>query len=328
MPMNEQQAREYLGGLSNKYGASVEQGDIDRLQQTNDDDLGRLQSAYEAQYQRRGASGQTGSGTDSAELTKQGYGSGRDETADDAFGQTQQRDVQSSNSGNSGSNDPFLGNQGGNSNQGPPEWYRQEIERQRAAETERKAKGDALYGTLMDRAKQSLAVDRTDPGIRSQADAFSAQQMRGMRNQMSDLAESAGPYAQGQLRNEQRMANERYGATTGAFEAELMNREVAARRNEISDALGQMGGMLSADQQMGIQRELGLLDSGLRDRGLDIQRQLGFGDLGLRGRQIDNQNNQFYSNQRTMNDQFLAQLGLNAEDRGRYWDAIYSGILG
>lgn len=181
---------------------------------------------------------------------------------------------------------------------------------------------DELYNTYLQRSKRGLAIDRNDPAVRGQADAYSANEERARRNYLGDLAERLGPGAN--LRGEQRMAAERVGQRTGAFEAELMGRELTSRRQEIATALQSMQGMLTQEQENALRRELTQYDNAIRQQ-----------QLALQGRQLDMQNSQFYSNlglqnrQLDMqNDQFLANLGFQTDDRRSYWDAIRSGLLG
>ena len=309
--------QDWLEELSKRTGASVEQSDLDRLAQTNaGDDRDRLMDAYESQYERRGASGQTGSGMDSDEATAAGYGSSRDERTDDiagmhegssGWGTPDERREQGggmqgwTGGGGGGSSSSFSSSTGMF-----PDWYKgmmeKQLERQTAMDAQNKDRGDALYGRLSGRADQGLAIDRNDPIIRAQADAFAANQRRAQRNDMSDLAERAGPLAN--IRGEQRMAAERYGAKTGEFEAQLMGRELTARRDEIAQALAQMGGMLSGDQQRALQAQLSQMDQAIKEAGVnlgfksndnDMQRallanQLGWGNLGL---EAENQYNQW-----------------------------------
>lgn len=161
---------------------------------------------------------------------------------------------------------------------------------------ENDARKNSLFDMLMGRAQQGLGVSRTDPAVRAQADAYSANEERARRNYISDYAEKAGPYAN--TRGAERMASEKSGQRSGAFEAELMGREINAKRQEISDALQQMGGLLTSDQQMSLQRELSLLDNALRQQSIN-----------------------------SGNDQFSAQLGFNYADRSSYWDALRRGLL-
>lgn len=164
-------------------------------------------------------------------------------------------------------------------------------------------RNDALWSTLMDRAKQSLVVDRNNPVIRAQADAYSANEERGRRNYISDTAERQGPLAN--IQGERRMAAERSAQRSGAFEAQLMGQELSARRAEIAQALAGAQGMLSADQTRQLQQQLGLIDAALRSQGQSQSY-----DLGLRS-----------------NDLGLRNLGLQDWDRQQYWDMVRMGLI-
>lgn len=131
--------------------------------------------------------------------------------------------------------------------------------------------GHAFYQQLLDRSKQSLSVDPNDPAIKSQTDAFRAEQTRAGRDYVSDQAERLGPYAGGALEGERRIAAEHAGQATASFQGELMGRELSARRDEIAQALSLLSGRLSATEQMALQRELAQIDAQLRSRGLDLQ---------------------------------------------------------
>lgn len=374
----------WLEDLSRRTGASVEQSDLERLQQTNPDDPNnpanndttRLRQALESQYARRGASGQTGSGMGSEEATARGYGSGRGETAEDY--------IPSASRPSGGGGVPpmasWLGSGGGSAGGGGdsfnvnmPDYSKyfeqqnraleqqntylgqmQEAARAREAqiaqrESAQQAQRDQLYGTLMGRAQQSTNINADDPVIRGQVEAFRNEQTRGKRDYLSDVAESAGSLAN--LRGEKRMAAERTGQATGGFQAQLLGRELSAKRAEIADALQSMGGMLSADQQANLTRELGNIDSQLRSVGTGFQGAgvgfggaaaagglgLGFGRLGLdtelgRGALSNElqralmQNQQFYSGLGSQQDQFLADLGLRAENQFNYWRDPLRGL--
>ena len=132
-------------------------------------------------------------------------------------------------------------------------------------------RAEALYQQLLGRSQQGLGITRNDPTIRAQADAYGANEERAKRNYLSDTAEQAGPYAN--LQGERRMASERQGQRTGSFEAELMGRELTSRRQEIAQALTSMQGMLSADQQAGLMREMAALDAAIKREGLAVQKE-------------------------------------------------------
>lgn len=179
------------------------------------------------------------------------------------------------------------------------------------AATQNGQRNTDLYNTLMQRANESLAVSPNDPTIRAQTDAYSAQQDRGARNTLADLAEKAGPNAN--LTGQTRLANEQAAQNTGAFQAQLMGNELQARRNDIAQALNGMQGMLTADEQAQLERELGVMDNAIKQQSLTLQ-----------GQSL----NQDWQKALLNNQQFLDQLGLNAEDRAAYWDAVNSGTIG
>lgn len=179
-----------------------------------------------------------------------------------------------------------------------------------AVAAENKARNDALYAQLLQRSQQSLAIDRNDPIIRGQADAYSANEERSRRNYLADTAERSGPLAN--LRGEERLASERVGQRTGSFEAELMGRELTARREEIAQALTGMQGLLTTDQQQALQRELAQIDAAIR------QQQLSITSKGM---------DQDWQKALLQNEQFMSSLGLQAEDRSSYWDALRRGLI-
>lgn len=154
----------------------------------------------------------------------------------------------------------------------------------------------ALYDQLMSRAQQSTTIDQNDPNIRQQTDAYNANATRQMRDYISGVAEGASPYAN--LTGEKRMANEKVAQDTGNLRSTLIGNEITARRTEIQNALSQMGGMLTASQQLALQKELGLLDANLRQQGIN-----------------------------SGNDQFSATLGLNSTNQANYWDSLRSGLI-
>ena|SRR3990167_9392076 len=306
---------DWLKNLSSQTGAEVEQSDLDRLRNTNPgDDLDRLMGAYESQYKVRGDSGQTGSGQDSSERSAAGYGSARTETADDRSGGDLSGDSRGRPTPTSTTNSWLnKGGAGGGTTVAFPDWYRQLLEGQQsqaaAQAAANKERSDALYGRLKSDADQSLAIDRNDPIIRAQSDAFAANQERGRRNYISDTAESTGPFAN--IQGEKRMASERYGAETGKFEAGLLGQELMSRRAQISQRLNSMAGMLSGEQQQELQRQLSLMDQAIKEQQVA---------MGYRGQDITTRG------QDIGNDEFLRDLALR-ESFG--WDdRNYRNIYG
>ena len=142
-------------------------------------------------------------------------------------------------------------------------------DQQAATEATNRQRGDALYEQLLGRAQQSLDIDPNDPIIRRQTDAFGANAERASRTHVGNIAERSGPLAN--ILGEERLAAERLGQTTGAFEAELIGRELTARRQEIADAIKGLSGRITADQQQQLQRELATIDASLQQQGLGLQ---------------------------------------------------------
>lgn len=203
-------------------------------------------------------------------------------------------------------------------------------EQQRQAEAERKQRGDELYGTWLGRSQQGLQLNADDPTIKGQVDVYRAEQDRALRNALSDSAEAGGL---GDTRK--RMASERTSQNVASFQAELMARELGTRRAEVADALQSMGGLLSGDQQAGLQRELASLDNAVRQfqagvsaRDTDLRGQLGFGDLNLRGqlgnRGLDNDLMRILM----QNEQFYGDLGLRNRTQDDQYNLYSSGRLG
>lgn len=163
-----------------------------------------------------------------------------------------------------------------------------------SAISQRDPRSDDLYNLLMGRAKQGLNVDPNDPIIKGQTDAYSANNQRAQRSYLSQAAEHSGPNAN--LEGVGRSIAEQGAQATGGLQASLMQNELTSRRNEIQQALQESGSLLTSDQQLQLQRELGLIDANLKQQGINSN-----------------------------NDQFTAQLGLNKDNMSNYWDWLRSG---
>lgn len=128
---------------------------------------------------------------------------------------------------------------------------------------------NALFKLLMDRATQSLKVDPNDPIIRGQVDAYGASQERARRNYLSGVAEQAGPVAN--ISAERRHSAEQVGQATSAFQAQALQTELTARRQEIQQALTGAQGMLTSEQQNALQLELAQINDALQRASLQQQ---------------------------------------------------------
>lgn len=157
---------------------------------------------------------------------------------------------------------------------------------------------DALVAQLQARAGQTLNVGRFDPTVRAQADANAANEERSRREYLAAAAEHGSPYGVGAQRGQERMTAESVGQRTGAFEAQLVQQEINARRTEIQNALAQEGQMYSDQQKLALQKELGLLDAQLKRE-----------QMSQSGSQFDQ------------------TLNFNSQDRQAYWNALNSGLI-
>ncbi len=133
---------------------------------------------------------------------------------------------------------------------------------------------DQLFQMLMQRARQGLNVDPHDPTIQAQLTPYIAQQQNAMRNSLAALAERQGPSAN--LSAETRLANEHVGDSTSAFQGQLMQQELTARRNEIAQALAQAQALNQDEEARALQQQLAQYDNALR-----------YSQLGEQGREFD-----------------------------------------
>jgi hypothetical protein len=119
-----------------------------------------------------------------------------------------------------------------------------------------------IWDFLMNQMNQSKQVNRKDPIIANQVNAFDAAQTRASRNYLDQLAEQGGPNAN--LGMETRMDAEKRGQASGGFQAQLMQQELTARRQEIQQALSGTLGWLSDDKKLALQKELAQMDNALQ----------------------------------------------------------------
>jgi hypothetical protein len=143
-------------------------------------------------------------------------------------------------------------------------------------------------GQTSDASLPALQFGANDPIIKNQTDAFRAEQERGVRSGLSALAEKAGSGAN--LNAETRSGYEKAGQATSAFEAQLMQHELNARRQEIESALSGAMGFLTNEQQMMLQEELAQLQlaqqesqfgRGLAEQGFEFGTQAQLRGMGL-----------------------------------------------
>jgi DNA-binding transcriptional MerR regulator len=133
---------------------------------------------------------------------------------------------------------------------------------------------DVVRNSYLQQATQGTTVDRNDPNLKQQLDPYVAAQEREKRNYVSEQAErlsAKGLGDSGQMQQEQRLASENAANASGAFESQLVSRELQNKRAEIQNALSSLSGVLSADQQREMQTQLADLDATLKREGYSTQ---------------------------------------------------------
>lgn len=185
-----------------------------------------------------------------------------------------------------------------------------------------------IVNLLANRANQSLNIDpTTDSIIQPQVSDYSAAQTRQNRQALNQMAESTSPYSTGAVNTAATQLAENASQNTANMQASLVQNELAARRTEIQNALSEMGSMLTSDQQMQLQQQLGLIDASIQRQSVANQYTLGQGQLAnqltLGEGQLGLGQQQINSN----NDQFAANYGLNANNQNNYWSALQNGLI-
>lgn len=203
---------------------------------------------------------------------------------------------------------------------------------------------EKIVSSINDRLGQMLSQDpnrisRTDadvmPMIQAQ-DALAQREARRARQAAAERAGAEGTLEGGNFAAQVGQINDLYHQRQAAAEAQLMNQQLGQRRAQIMQALQLGSGLIDADTERGLRKELADMqnqqfyqDLGLRaDLGfgqLDLgwaqnalQGELGRGDLSLRGRQLDQQNSQFYDRLGFDQASFEAQMN----------NAIAQGLMG
>lgn len=180
-----------------------------------------------------------------------------------------------------------------------------------AANTTNQGSQDLYRNTLIQQMTQDATPDVNDPTIQAQLAPAQAAIERARRDEVNAGAEKAFAGGQDYTGTERLAASERAGQQSGLMAADLVGRELQARRSQISDALTKMGNTISDDQRRALEDKLQTLDATIRQKGLDVQRELGLGDLNLRGIGQQLQNQQF--DKRLGFDIGSEQARLNAE---------------
>ena len=198
----------------------------------------------------------------------------------------------------------------------------------------------SLKEQLYSRANQSMDIDPNNPVMKAQMDAFNAQQDRATNQAMSQAAEEAaarGLGNSGALENEKRLAQERAGFNSAQFQGQLMQQELTSRREEVQNALEQMGNILSDEEKLALTKEMHDIDSAIERTktenqnsqyyaGLSSQERIAANRLaqewvlGQQGFDID------WARLAQGDQQFADALGFRLGDRQPYYDTIRGGL--
>jgi hypothetical protein len=174
-----------------------------------------------------------------------------------------------------------------------------------------------LFDLLMSRAQQPITPDTNDPVLKAQTDAFNASQQRGATKTLQALAEQQGPNAN--LAADTRSVQENAAIAGSNFQAQAMVNEIAARREEVAQALQGATGLLTAEQAMTLQRELANLDSQYKFYSAGLENQQFYNTLSQR-------ENEFTRGQQLTREQMaqaMAQFrdSLSVQDK-QYYDGL------
>lgn len=182
---------------------------------------------------------------------------------------------------------------------------------------------DVVRNSYLQRATQGTQIDRNDPNLKQQVDSYAAGVDRARRQYETDAAErlsAKGMGSSGAMDIERRLAAERAGQAVGSFESQLVGRELQNRRAEISDALQNLGGLVSGDQARALQKELADIDAQLKQAGMDLQGSLGSREIALKDKLGTGGLNVDMMRMLLQNQQFGDQLGFNVADREAFWN--------
>ena len=273
--------RDYLGDLSRRTGASVEESDIAALEGKNPEDVDRFKQDLEAQYRRRGSNvpgDSDGNGSDD-----RGGGGGGGGIAAQAVNYTRNPQLDQMMS-------QLLSNQ------------KIEAERRGREADERATWRNQMRGNIMGEFNKAAApVDPNDPIIaraRQVHDAASQRAFNTGREAMAARSSALGTGQQGSSDAYLQSSAENLAKDNSSYESGLMMDEVKQRRQQILQLLNLGSGVLTADENRMLQEELGTMDAELKQLGLTSGAFLGGSgiqtqrDLGFAG--MNQQNQQFY----------------------------------
>jgi hypothetical protein len=158
-----------------------------------------------------------------------------------------------------------------------------------AAPTVNTAFKDALLAQL---GVNQQAPSLNDPALKGQSDAFALAQTRSRDAARSALAErmaqEGGPGVNSGAFN-QDLAGlfQQQGEAEGAFNANLVGKELQNRRDQLVQYMTMAGNQMNAEEARSLQKQLADIDAGLKQQGMSQQESQFGRTLGEQGRQFD-----------------------------------------
>lgn len=141
--------------------------------------------------------------------------------------------------------------------------------------------------TLINQMAQQEVPDVNDAAIKAQLDPMRAEAERAMRGDIRSEAEAAFASDQDFGAPEKVAAQERAGQQVGLKAADLVGRELTARRDQIKSALAQFGDTMEADQKRALEEKLRKMEDATKRYGIDTDRDVAKSDQDIKRYGID-----------------------------------------
>lgn len=145
---------------------------------------------------------------------------------------------------------------------------------------------DAFRTQLLDlMSKDPAQVSASDPAIKSQTDAYSAQRQLAQRQEREAAAEhfaAQGLDQSGAMDSEISREFGDMGRDVGQFSAGLVGQEQNRRTDMLKSVLALAGDQLSNEEKLALEKQIAAADDSTKRYGIDASTRLGSGDLDLR----------------------------------------------
>lgn len=184
----------------------------------------------------------------------------------------------------------------------------QQMAQQAARDAETKAYKDRIHKSILGTIDQyGQPIDENDPNVGAATRAYRGEGERALELQREALAERAHATgaSSGSVEAGTKQGFQRLGQNIGSYKANLMIKQLTEQRQMLMQAMQMGAGLLSAEEQQGVQERLGTINAQLQSYGiqantglardrLSLDSQLGNRGLDLGFSNSGNQNQQFY----------------------------------